>query len=144
MDCLVGDRRPFDEPRHEIALGPDERGHLGPDADAGRRDGGRVLDLAADPEEVRVVARKPDHVAITTACRLDEEVPIRDPAAQRSEGQLRVGELRDPLHRANELVAKVAAEDVVCFVDHERASVEMTRRRAGVRRAAQRSAMSIP
>ena len=64
MDGLVADPRAHDELRDEIALGPDERRHLRPDPDAGRRDRRRVLDLAADPEQVGVVAGEPDDAAI--------------------------------------------------------------------------------
>ena len=88
VDGLVADRRPDDEPRDEVALGPDERGHLRPDADAGRRDRRRVLDLAADAEQVRVVAGQPDDPALVGAGGVDPEVPVRDPARQGGEGQL--------------------------------------------------------
>ena len=69
VDRLVRDRRAHDEPGDEIALGPDERRHLRPDPDARRRDGRGVLDLAADPEQVGVVAGQPDDPAVGRARR---------------------------------------------------------------------------
>ena len=84
MDGLVRDRRALDEPGDEVALRPDERGDLGPDADAGGRDRRGVLDLAADPEQVGVVAGEPDDVAVRPLpADDDEEVAVGDPAGER-------------------------------------------------------------
>ena len=63
-DLGLRDRRALDEPGDEVALGADEGDDLRPDADAGRGDRRRVLDLAADAEQVRVVAGQPDDVAV--------------------------------------------------------------------------------
>ena len=83
MDRLVGDRRADDEAGDEIALGPDERDHLRTDADPGGGHGRGVLDLAADPEQVGVVAGQPDDPAVVRAGRGDHEVvPVRDPAGE--------------------------------------------------------------
>jgi hypothetical protein len=68
-----------------------------------------VLDLAADPEEVRVVAGQPDDVAIRPAVDRDEEVSVRNPAAQGDEMELGVAELRDPPERRGELLAQLAS-----------------------------------
>ncbi len=53
----------------------------GPDADPGRRDGRRVLHLAADAEQVGVVAGEADDVAVVRTGDRDEEVAVRDAAA---------------------------------------------------------------
>ena len=66
-DLVVLDRRALDEAGDEVALGPDERDDLRPDADPGRGDRRGVLDLAADPEQVRVVAGQADDVALRPA-----------------------------------------------------------------------------
>ena len=63
-DGLVADRRTHDEPRDEVALGPDERGDLRPDTDPGGRHRRGVLDLPADAEQVRVVAGQADDPAL--------------------------------------------------------------------------------
>ena len=68
-DLLEADRRALDEPRDEVALRSDERRDLRPDADAGGRDRRRVLDLAADAQEMRVVAGEADDVAVGLARR---------------------------------------------------------------------------
>ena len=113
MDRLVGDRRAVDEAGHEVALRPDERRDLRPDADAGRRDGRGVLDLAADPEQVRVVAGEADDPALgrspAASTRKLRFVIPPDSARRR---QVAAGELRDALHRRDELVAQLAAEDL--------------------------------
>jgi hypothetical protein len=58
-----------------------------------------MLDLAADPKEMRVVACEADDIPIPTTIDRDQEVSVRDPAAQRDEMKLGVTELRDPLKR---------------------------------------------
>ena len=78
-----------DEPRDEIALRPDERGHLRTDADPGRRDRRGMLHLPADAEQVGVVAGQPDDPALVRAGRVDPEVPVGDPARQRRSGSAR-------------------------------------------------------
>ena len=120
VDGLVTDRRPDDEPRDEVALGPDERGHLRPDADAGRGDRRRVLDLPADAEQVRVVAGQPDDPALVGPGGVDPEVPVRDPARQGREGQLTAPDLRDLLERADEVVVELPVEDALVghLADH--------------------------
>ena len=89
VDRLVTDRRALDEPGHEVALRPDEGRHLGPDADAGRGDRRGVLDLAADAEEMGVVAGQADDIAVVAVRRRDEEVAVRDPARQGSSASAR-------------------------------------------------------
>ena len=91
MDRLVADRRALDEPRDEIALRADERGHLGSDPDTGGGHRRRMLDLAADAEQVRVVAGEPDHVPIHDAVHGHEEVAVRDATRQ--------GRQVEPAHR---------------------------------------------
>src|SRR5947199_346251 len=73
-----------------------------------RRDRRGVLDLSRDPKQVRVVAREPDHVPVRTTFELDQKVAVRDPARERGQGQLDAGQLRDTLHRRDELVPKLA------------------------------------
>jgi len=68
-----------------------------------------VLDLSADPEQVRVVAGQADDVAIPPPVDRDEEVPVRDAAAQGNEMELGVAELRDPPKRRGELLAQLAS-----------------------------------
>jgi hypothetical protein len=80
VDGHVVDAHPDDELRDEVALRPDERGDLRPDPDTGRRDRRSVLDLAADPEQVGVVAGEPQDVAVRHARRGDQVVAVRDPA----------------------------------------------------------------
>ena len=109
-DGLVGDRRPLDEARDEVALRPDEGRHLGADPDAGGRDRRRVFDLTADAEQVRVVAGQPDDPSLGGAARRDQEVPVRDPAGQRDQRQVAPGELREPTERVDELIAELAPE----------------------------------
>jgi hypothetical protein len=55
-----------------------------------------VLDLAADAEQVGVVAGQADDVSVRAPVDRDQEVAVRDPAAERDEVELRVAELRDP------------------------------------------------
>ena len=110
VDGLVGDRRTVDEPGHEVALRPDERRDLWSHADPGRGDRRRMLDLATDPEQVGVVAGEPDDPAFIRAGRLDQEVPVRDPAGQGPKRQVAAGKIRHALHHADELVAQLAAE----------------------------------
>jgi hypothetical protein len=109
-DLLHRDLGAFDEAGHEIALGPDEGCDLRTDADAGGRDGRRVLDLAADAEQVRIVAREPDDVTLRDIGDCHEEVAVRDPTAQRGERQRVACELRDALHRADKVVTQLTAE----------------------------------
>ena len=111
MDRLVRHRLADDEPGDEVALRPDERGDLRPDADPGRRDGRGVLHLPGDPEEVGVVAGQPDDPALVRAVRVDPEVPVGDPAGQRRQGQASAGDLRDPLQGLDELVVQRATQD---------------------------------
>ena len=59
----LGDRAALDEPGDEVALGSQEGDHLRADADPGGGHGRGVLDLAADAEEVRVVAGEADDEA---------------------------------------------------------------------------------
>jgi len=68
-----------------------------------------VLHLSADPEQVRVVAGQADDVAIPPPVDRDEEVPVRDAAAQGNEMELGVAELRDPSKRRGELLAQLAS-----------------------------------
>jgi hypothetical protein len=70
----------FDEPRHEVSLGPDEGDHLRADPNTSRGHGRRMLHLPADTEQVRVVAGEADHVADGLSGRLDQVIPVRDPA----------------------------------------------------------------
>ena len=83
----------------------------GPDADARRRDRRGMLDLAGDPEQVRVVAGQADDPALVGPGRVDPEVPVRDPARERGQGQLAPGDLRDPLHGPDEVVVQRATQD---------------------------------
>jgi len=55
-----------------------------------------VLDLAADAEQVRVIAGEPDDISIRPAVDRDQEVAVCDPAAERDEMELGLAELRDP------------------------------------------------
>ena len=52
----------LEEARDEVTLGLDERDHLRPDADGGRREGRLVLGAPVDPEQLRVLAADPEHV----------------------------------------------------------------------------------
>ncbi len=113
VDVLVRDGRPDDEPGDEVALRTDERRDLGPDPDAGRGDRCRVLDLAADAEQVRVVARQPDDPAFGRPGGVHPEVPVGDPAGQGGQRQVPAGQLRDLLHRADEVVVQLPVEDLV-------------------------------
>jgi hypothetical protein len=69
-----------------------------------------MLDLAADAEQVRVVAGEPDDIPIGPAVDRDQEVAIGDPAAERDEMELGLAELRDPSKRRGELLAQLASE----------------------------------
>ena len=80
----------------------------GPTPTPGRRDGRRVLHLAADPEQMGVVAGEPDDVAVVGAGDRDQEVAVRDAAAEGREDELAPGQLRDPLHGRDQLVAQLA------------------------------------
>ena len=75
---LTGDA--VDEAGDEVALRPDEGGHLRPDPDPRRRHRRGVLHLAADAEQVGVVAGQPDDVAVRAAGDVDQEVAVGDPA----------------------------------------------------------------
>src|SRR5258705_6895 len=75
-----------------------------------RWQGRRGLDLAADAEQVGVVAGEPDHPAIRRAGGVHEEVAVRDSAGQRPQGQFAAGDLGDALQRADELVAELATQ----------------------------------
>ena len=91
----------LDEARDEIALGLDERDHLRPDADGGRREGRLVLRAPVDPEQLRVAAADPEHVDAPVDG--DLEVAIRDPAAERLDPGVAAGpdpldHLLDPRH----------------------------------------------
>ncbi|HKB28480.1 MAG TPA: hypothetical protein VKC59_05615, partial [Candidatus Limnocylindrales bacterium] len=48
--------------------------------------------------------------AVRPAVDRDEEVAVRDPAAQGDEMELGVAELRDPLKRRGELLAQLASQ----------------------------------
>ena len=75
--------------RDEVALRADEGDDLRAHPDAGRRDRRRVLDLAADPQQVRVVAGQAEDVPVARTRRGDQEVPVRDPARERHEARAR-------------------------------------------------------
>jgi hypothetical protein len=70
-----------------------------------------VLDLARYPQQVRIVAGQPDDPAPVGPGRVDAEVPVRDPARERGQGQLAPGDLRDPLHGPDEVVVQRATQD---------------------------------
>ena len=109
---LVADWRALDEPRDEVALGADERGHLGTHAHARRRDRRGVLDLPADAEQVGVVAREPHDPSVGRGARGDEEVPVRDPAREGGQREVPPGQLGEPAERRGERVVQLAAEDL--------------------------------
>ena len=104
VDRVVADRAALDEARDEAALRAQEGRHLGPDPDASRRDSGGMLHLAADAQEVRVVAGEADDVALGCPFHVHEEVAVRDPARERRERQAAAGQLGHGLERAVELV----------------------------------------
>jgi len=129
----LGDRVALDEPRDEVALRPEVGDDLRPDADAGRGHGRRVLHLAADAEEVGVVAGEPNHEPGSARRAGDEEVAVRDPARQGSENQLPGSQLRQPAHGTDELVAQLAAQLVLDRgAGHRSASLRKLERRAGL------------
>ena len=111
MDRLVRHRGADDEPGDEVALRPDERGHLRPDADPGRSHGRRVLHLPGDAQEVGVVAGQPDDPAVVRTGRVHAEVAVRDPARQRGQGQLAPGDLGNALQGPDEVVVQRAPQD---------------------------------
>ena len=113
MHSLVADRRAFDEPRDEVALGPDECGHLGAHAHAGRGDRRGVLDLAADAKQVRVVAGQADDVALAVTRDRDQEVPVRDAPGQGCQHEGTARELGDSAHRPDQVVAQLPAQFLV-------------------------------
>ena len=98
---LRDDDLALDEARDEITLGLDERDHVRPDADGGRREGRLVLCAPVDPEQLRVAAADPEHVDAPVDG--DLEVAIRDPAAERLDPGVAAGpdpldHLLDPRH----------------------------------------------
>src|SRR3954453_16504064 len=113
MDRLVRHRGADDEPRDEIALGSDEGGHLRPDADAGSGNGRRMLHLPRDAQQVRVVAGQADDPALVRSGRVHPEVAVGDPARQMGQGEVTSGDLRDLLHRPDELLVQRATQDRV-------------------------------
>ena len=62
--ALDGHDRSFDEARHEVALGLDERHDVGADTDRGGGEGRLVLDGAIDPEQGGVVAGDAEDVRV--------------------------------------------------------------------------------
>ena len=71
----------LDESRHEVALRLQERDHLGPDSKAGCGERCRMLDVAVDAEQRRVLAADPEHERLAAGTNL--EVAVRDPASER-------------------------------------------------------------
>ncbi len=70
----------FDETRDEASLRLDERDHLRRDSELRRGERGVVLDVAVDPEQLRVLAADAQDEQL--ARRRHLEVPVRDPAAE--------------------------------------------------------------
>jgi hypothetical protein len=62
---------------------------------------------------VRVVAGQPDDPALVGPGRVDAKVPVGDPARQGCQGQVPAGQLRNLLHRADEVVVQLAVEDLL-------------------------------
>src|SRR5207248_975249 len=71
----------LDVARHEVALRLHERDHLRPDPELRGRDGRVALDVAADSQQLGVLAADPEHERL--AAGDDPEVAVRDPAAER-------------------------------------------------------------
>src|SRR5437879_1831903 len=69
VNLLQRDRLSHDEAGDEVALRPDERDHLRAYTYPGRGDRCGMLNLAADPEKMGVVAAEPDHVPIVPVAR---------------------------------------------------------------------------
>ena len=144
---LVCDWATHDELGHQVALRADECHDLGPHTHAGRGDRRRVLDFARDPQEMRVVAGQADDVAVMRTGRLDQEVPVRDPAGQRPEHQCTARQVGNPLHRERQIMLEFASQLVVgsgfSVRCHETSSargstprmMSESRRRNGVRHA---------
>jgi hypothetical protein len=94
-DRLRDDDLALDEPRHEIALRLDERDHLRPDPDGCGCEGRLVLRAPVDPEQLRVAAADPQHIAAAVDGHL--EIAVRDPAAEHLDPGIAAGP--DPLDR---------------------------------------------
>ena len=108
MHVQLGERRALDEPRDEIALGPEERDDLGTHTQPGRDHGRRVLHLPADPEEMRVVAGEADDVALRGAGKVDAVVAVGDAAGERGQREPVVGQLGDAPEHADQVVRHLA------------------------------------
>jgi hypothetical protein len=72
---------------------------------------------------VGVIASQPDDIPIAPPGRLDEEVAVRDPAGQWANRQIRAREVWNPLHRPDEHLAELPAEDGFCVVRHRDGSL---------------------
>ena len=100
-DLLETDSRALDEAGDEVALRPDERRHLRPDADTSSRDGRRVLDFSADAEQMGVIAGETDNVAVGLTADRDQEIAVGDATRQRvRERELAPGQFRHALESA--------------------------------------------
>ena len=83
---------------------------LRPDADAGRRHGRGVLDLAADAEQVGVVAGQTDDVARAVTRDGDQEVPVGDAPDSAVRTSVTPGQLGDSAHRPDQVFAQLSAQ----------------------------------
>ena len=109
--------RPFDEPRHEVALGLDELDHLRPDPDRGGRQRCLVLGAPVDPEQVRVATADPQHVRPVVERHL--EVVVRDPAAEHLDASpARPGQTRSTIS-STRIVGDPRASRELVFLQHK-------------------------
>ena len=108
----------------------------GPDADPGGGDRRRVLDLPADAEQVGVVAGEPEHPALVAAAGGHDEVAVGDAAAQRPQRQVEPGQLRHALQCRDQVVTKLAAQDLADRIGRHRTSLRWSGGAPIARRAA--------
>src|SRR5438876_6594608 len=97
VDLLQRHRLTHDEASDEVALRADEGDYFWTHPDAGGGDRGGMLHLAADAEQMGVVASQPDDVAVVAVTRRHQEVAVGDAARNRGEDQLSSGGLRHAL-----------------------------------------------
>jgi hypothetical protein len=95
-----------------------EGDHLGAHAQPSRGDRRRVLNLAADAQQVGVVAGHADDEPLGQAIGTHEVVAVGDAPGEGSEHELPAGDVRHPLHRRDELVMELPVQDVRRAVAH--------------------------
>ena len=105
-----------------------------------------MLDLAADPQQVGVVAGQADDPAVRgRRRRVDQEVAVGDAARERGQGELAAGQLGHALQRRDQLVAQLAVQRLVRRFAGARldSSSVRTRDGAAARSPGRRSSLAV-